>query len=128
MQTLPGSGFASLWYFRREPQDTGTPLQCCPSVHHPLVPSGGDNPLLPCPQSPGKQLLLPPELLPHLVSIINSTGRDKGSLQEGRGVLDEGLAGGEGGGLQGWDEGQAEAPAQELCWAGGAQLPITTSL
>lgn len=32
------------------------------------------------------------------------------------------------GGLQGWDEGQAEAPAHELCWAGGAQLPIGTSL
>lgn len=39
---------------------------------------------------------------------MNGAGRDKGALQEGSGMQDEGLAGGEGGGLQGWDEGHAE--------------------
>lgn len=41
----------------------------------------------------------------------------------------EGLAGGQGGELQRWDEGSAEGGSSPAALgAGGAQLPITTSL
>lgn len=101
----------------------GTPL-VLPLSSSPWA-SVGDNPQLPCLQSPRKQPQLPPgsELLPHLVSIITSAGSDKGALQEGSRMQDEGLAGGEGGGLQGWDEGHAEGgitPGALQGWRGPA--------
>lgn len=117
MQTLPGSGFASRRYLHQEPEDIGTPLQCCPSVQ----PLWGGQPTASLPPEPREAAPAPPRLRAAPTPGFNNKrgGRDKGALQEGRGMQDEGLAGGEGGGLQGWDEGHAEAPAQQL-WRGPA--------